>query len=138
MDSFWTLFISITGSVTALASVIVVYVKSRGENKVGATNAKTALDARIDERVSEQLKEAWAQIDKQGEDITALQARESHRTVAITRILKAIAKQWPGETGPDLDPADIAEIEETIPADWIRRPSRKVKDHSDTTQEHNG
>jgi len=51
-----------------------------------------------------------------------MEKRETRRTGAFTRILRAIASQWPIDLkGPDLDPNDILEIEETIPPAWIRR-----------------
>lgn len=119
--------IGLLGALATIGSVIALIIKSRGENKTSDTNAKTALDKRIDERVSAQLEEAWKRLDEQDTKIAALLTREARRTGAITRILRAIAKQWPGAEGPDLDPADIAEIEETIPAAWIRRkPSTKT------------
>lgn len=115
------IIVAIIGAVVSIASVVAVILKSRGENQTSAMNAKTALDARIDERVEAQLKEAWERIDELDKKLGTLMTREARRSGAITRILRAIAKQWPGTEGPDLDPADIAEIEETIPAAWIRK-----------------
>ena len=127
--------IGLIGALATVGSVIALIVKSRGENKNAAANAKAALDDRIDKRVSEQLEAAWKRLDEQDTKIeeqdlkirqqdtkiSSLETREGRRTGAITRILRAIAKQWPsGVAGPDLDPMDIAEIEETIPSSWIR------------------
>ena len=122
MDPFWSVVIAFLGvTATILATVGAIY-KSRSDTKQASANAKTALDARIDARVEEQLKSAWAEIDSVKADFKALETRETRRTGAITRILRAIAQQWPsGAHGPDLDPADIAEIEETIPPAWIRK-----------------
>jgi hypothetical protein len=50
-----------------------------------------------------------------------MQQTETRRTAAFARILRAIAQQWPTANGPDLDPMDIAVIEETIPTQWIRK-----------------
>ena len=117
----WAVLIGILGGLAAIGTPIGLYIKSRGENKNAAANAKTALDAKIDARVEKQLEGAWARLDEQDQKILSLEARETRRTGAITRILRAIAAQWPaGTQGPDLDPSDIAEIEETIPAAWIR------------------
>lgn len=109
--------IGLIGALATIGSVIALVIKSRGEN----LNAKNALDDRIDKRISEQLENAWRRLDEQDAKITSLEARETSRTGAISRILRAIAKQWPiGFSGPDLDAADIAEIEETIPSSWIK------------------
>lgn len=64
--------IVIVALVAAVASVIgsaVVALSARGKSKV---DYKTALDARIDERVTRQLNEAWAQIDEQGAELKQL------------------------------------------------------------------
>jgi hypothetical protein len=85
---------------------------TRGKTK---SDAKTALDARIDARVKAELDRVYTRLDE-------FENRDVRRTSAFTRILRAIAAQWTGEsTGPNLDPADIAEIEDTIPPQWIRR-----------------
>lgn len=39
---------------------------------------------------------------------------------AVSRILHAIADQWPNHEGPDLDPMDMKLIEEAIPPLWVR------------------
>jgi len=115
------LVIGLIGALSTIGSVVVLVYKSRGENKTAALNAKTALDARIDARVTLQLETAWKSITDLENNVKSLETRETRRSGAITRILRAIAKQWPGTEGPDLDPADIAEIEETIPIAWIRK-----------------
>lgn len=116
--------IAIISALVSLAAVIATIVKSKGENSNGYLSAKAAIDAQIDARVAEQLKAAWSRIDTLEAAFKALETRETRRMGAITRILRAIANQWPGTTGPDLDPIDIAEIEETIPPAWIRTPPR--------------
>lgn len=114
------LIIGVLGFVASIASVIALIIKSRGENSAAQTNAKTALDKRIDERVAEQLESAWSEIDGLKTDVETLKRNDNRKTSAITRILRAIAAQWPGDKGPVLDPNDIAEIEETIPLAWLR------------------
>jgi uncharacterized protein HemX len=129
MDSFSSLILAIIGALTAAGSVVVLWIKSRGENKNAALNAKVALDKLIDDRVTRQLTEAYGRLDaqdtkieEQDEKIRQLETRESRRTGAFLRILKAIANQWPaGTEGPNLDPLDIAEVEDTVPVAWIRR-----------------
>lgn len=120
--------IGLLGVLATIASGIFIFVNGRGGNKNTAFTAKTALDAQIDARVSAQLKEGWERIDALEKNVTDLTARSTKRDGAITRILRAIAKQWPNTEGPDLDPADIAEIEETIPAQWIRKSPRAKKE----------
>lgn len=131
MDGF-SILIGVLGALATVGSTLALYLKSRGENKNAATHAKVALDSLIDQRVSTQLKGAWTRLDEQdeklrdqNEKIDLLEARDTRRMGAITRILRAIAHQWPsGTSGPDLNPMDISEIEETIPAEWIRKHPR--------------
>lgn len=118
-----SIIITLIGAAVSIASVIALIYKSRGENKNSALNAKTALDQRIDERVARQLETAWEEIDQLKKSFQALETKENQRTGAITRILRAIAIQWKGVDGPDLDPRDIEILEETIPPAWIRRPT---------------
>jgi len=133
MDSGWALLIAILGALTGVGTVLVSFFKSRGENKAALTNSKAVLDARIDARVETQLAKAWDSIDKlekgkieQDTKLEDLEKRETRRTGAITRILRDIAKQWPNSDGPNLNPADIDEISETIPSAWIRpKPASK-------------
>lgn len=121
----WSAVIGILGALATVGSTIVLFLKSKGENKAASFHAKSALDARIDDRVEQQLKSAWGRIDEVENAFKALESRESRRTGAITRILRAIAQQWPIEIhGPELDPLDISEIEETIPPSWIRKKPR--------------
>ena len=117
----WSIVIGILGGVASLATVVVLFLKSRGENQTALSSTKNLLDARIDARVSEQLEGAWQKIDAMSLQIDNLEDRETRRSGAITRILRDIARQWPGIEGPNLNPSDIAEIEETIPSSWIRR-----------------
>jgi hypothetical protein len=113
-----SIIVTVLSALAALGSIIALIVKSRGENK----SVKNTLDARIDARVAAQLEAAWTRIDELDQKVASLEKRETNRSGAITRILRAIAKQWPANLpGPDLDPADIAEIEETIPQQWIRK-----------------
>lgn len=142
METIWSAIIGVLGALATIGSAIALIIKSRGENKNAGINAKSALDARIDQRLDTQLKSAWERLDlqdkkideqnielgkqkisldNQSAQIKVLEERETRRSGAITRILRDIARQWPsGTKGPDLDPADILEIEETIPAAWIR------------------
>ena len=93
------------------------------EEKQAEFGANLELNKYIDTRVEARVK---AEVDPLRQELTELRDDEQKRTRAMTRILRAIANQWPkGYPGPRLDPADIAEIEETIPAQWLRPPSEQ-------------
>lgn len=106
--------VTVAVAVIGLLGIVITYYGTRGKTK---SDAKTALDERIDARVKGELERVWARLDS----VEKLAVR---RSAAFARILRSIADQWPsGEHGPDLDPVDIAEIEDTIPPQWIRRGS---------------
>jgi hypothetical protein len=127
MDPILTSVLSVIAALVALGTPAVAFFKSRGENKNAAINAvstaetaKAAIVKQIDERVSVQLTAAWTRIDELEVRLDEVEKRETRRSGAFTRILRAIAAQWPaGTPGPLLDPRDIAEVEETIPPQWI-------------------
>lgn len=112
-------------SITALAGVIAAgltfwaaWLKLRADSRSLALQ----LDKEIDDRIARELKSAWTRID-------ALEQEQKTHTAqmsAVARILRAIARQWPDEHGPDLDPADITLIEDTIPASWMRPKEKKL------------
>lgn len=110
--------ITIIGAVVAVTGAFLTYLATRGKTK---TDAKTALDERIDVRVAAQLEGAWSQIDKLKSAVAELTEKDRLKSSAFARILRAIERQWPTEHGPDLDPSDIALIEDTIPPHWLRR-----------------
>lgn len=111
------IIIAIIGALGIAASGLFLFLGTRGRTR---TDAKSALDARIDARVEHQLAAAWTEIDGLKTQVENQEQREKVRTGAFGRILRAIAAQWPDTHGPNLDPADIAEIEDTIPSAWIR------------------
>ena len=109
----------------ALVSVILVFVgtvitvlATRGKTRA---DAKTALDARIDARVTAQLEGAWSKISELESAVSELTEKDRLKSSAMARILRAIARQWPNDHGPDLDPSDIELIEDTIPPQWLRK-----------------
>lgn len=102
----------IIATITALALVVGAMLTFLGTR----ANSRAAIDKRIDERVSAELSTAWARIDA----LEAKQTTHGHQMGAVGRILRAIADQWPNEHPPNLNPADIALIEPSIPAHWIR------------------
>lgn len=75
--------VAIIAAVASLGGAIIVGVSSRGKTRV---DYKTALDARIDKRVSDQLAEAWAQLDKQKGQIAGLLEQNS-RQARIERLM---------------------------------------------------
>jgi hypothetical protein len=102
--------VALLGFLGVALTAILVFARGRGDSKL-------KLNEYIDNRIETQLKEAY-------ERITVLEGAEKARSGAITRILRAIANQWPVTIpGPLLDPADIEAIEETIPTQWIKKPS---------------
>ena len=121
MENLTAILIALIGAIAGIVGAVALIMKYKAEYKIEELNAKVALDKLIDERVKGQLKSAWSRLDRLSEDFVSLEKRDIRRTKAITRILRTIAKQWPGDVGPNLDPLDIDEIEETIPIQWIRR-----------------
>lgn len=116
--------ITLVGIVLVFLGTVITVFATRGKTR---TDAKTALDARIDKRVSEQLEGAWTEITTLKADVATLTEKDRLKSSAFARILRAIARQWPSEHGPDLDPSDIALIEDTIPPTWLRRPRTTIQ-----------
>lgn len=109
--------ITLVGIILVFLGTVITVLATRGKTR---TDAKTALDARIDARVSEQLEGAWGEITTLKADVAMLTEKDRLKSSAFARILRAIARQWPADHGPDLDPSDIALIEDTIPPMWLR------------------
>lgn len=124
--------VALAGSGVLLLGALFTFIAARGKTQ---SDAKTAADARIDARVDRKLQEAWAELDKQGGEITALketvadQKRQitalkedsTRRSAAFGRLFRQIAAQWPTPEGPDLDPVDIQIVEDAMPPAWVRR-----------------
>lgn len=106
----WTAILG-GGGFFGLLAALLVFLATRGKTR---TDAKSALDARIDARVQSELSRVYTRLDE-------VEEAAVKRTSAFARILRAIARQWPNEHGPDLDPSDISLIEDTIPPTWLRR-----------------
>jgi hypothetical protein len=127
------ILIAIIGGVFAVLASYLTFQSTRGKTKA---DSKTSLDQRIDERMDAQLQSAWKRLDELEEDANAkdielgelknameeLERTDKRKMQAVGRIFRAIQRQWPTATGPDLDPHDIHEIEDTVPPEWIRRP----------------
>lgn len=106
------IWIAIVGGLALVLGGFVTYRGTKGKTK---SDAKTALDARIDARVKAELERVYDRLDE-------VENAAVKRASAFARILRAIAQQWQGDPyGPNLDPADIREVEDTIPPQWIRR-----------------
>lgn len=104
--------IAIIGGVFLVAAALVTYLGTRGKTNA---DAKATLDKRIDDRVQGELSRVYKRLDE-------VEDAAVRRASAFARILRAIANQWIGDpAGPNLDPADISEVEDTIPPQWIRR-----------------
>lgn len=88
--------------------------KASSEQQQASFTANIALNEYIDKRVERLVEERLRPILRQLEDERTMGA-------AMRRILRALVRQWPMESAPDLDPDDIAAIEEELPAHWIRK-----------------
>lgn len=96
---------------TSIAAAL-LYLGTRGKTQA---DARSALDARIDARLDGELARVYTRLDE-------VENAAVKRASAFARILRAIADQWKGDPrGPNLDPDDIREVEDTIPPQWIRR-----------------
>ena len=105
----------VVGIVGAIALVLGGLITLQGTRGKTSADAKTALDERIDERVGAELERVYKRL-------TVVEETSTRKMSAVARVLRAIANQWPDPHGPNLDPADIADIEDTIPPTWLRRP----------------
>lgn len=123
IDPFWSVVIALGGIASGLAGVLAAIYKSKKDSKNAESITKAALDARIDARVDTQLAKAYEEIDTLKEKVETLETVERRRAGAFTRIFRDLARQWTGSTAPRLNPADIAEVEETIPPNWIGKPT---------------
>lgn len=109
---------TVIGAIAALVGVLTKTTSDR----------RTATEVRMDARMDAALAAQDARIAAQDATIAELQVLLKRRLGAVARIFRAIRDQWTGDQhGPNLDPADIAELEDTevLPPEWIRsRPYR--------------
>lgn len=70
------------------------------------------IDKRADLRVAERMQPVL-DAQKRSEE------REARRTGAISRMLRSIAEQLPAGFRLHLDPADVRELQDTIPPQWL-------------------
>lgn len=103
--------VALVGAGALVLAGLITLLGTKGKTQA---DAKTALDERIDERVSAELSRVYARLD-------VVETTSTRKMSAVARVLRSIANQWPDPHGPNLDPADIDEIEDTIPPTWLRR-----------------
>ena len=131
MTNWVPLLIALVSTAGVVVGAIMAYFATRGKTRADVESAlaqtKTAIDARIDARVSAELQGAWDKLDELEREFNAFRTAQARKMSAVARIMRAIARQWPDSHGPDLDPADIAEIEDIIPVTWIRRTQPSPK-----------
>lgn len=109
---------------------------SRNRNKA---DVRTELEKNVDARVNKimesdrlRIEKLEATADEQEEEISELRDKIRvqeeeiggwrRRWGAVGRVFRALASQWPGPDVPRLDPIDLADIEDTVPSEWLRRP----------------
>lgn len=72
-------------------------------------------------RLRDDLKTTDGKVDELDGKLTELRRADRYKMNAVARILRALFDQWPDDNPPNLDPADIAAIEETVPPAWVRK-----------------
>lgn len=85
--------ISIAGVLVTLVGVVLVFWKGNGENKNQATQNKTAIDERIDDRLSQELVRVYARLDAQ-DDLIREQAAKISQLEGSERSTKFIVRRW--------------------------------------------
>lgn len=112
----------IVGVIGALAALVGALTKTGSDRR---TAQEIRMDARMDAALAVQDKRIAEQdkkIEEQAETITGLKLLLDRKLATVGRILRQIREQWTGDPhGPNIDPADIAELEEVFPPEWIRR-----------------
>lgn len=106
--ALWTpggvLIAIIAGGATIVSSLLVF--------RTGGRDSKQKLNEYIDGRVEQKLKEADLQIDEM-----------RNKLFAAGRVFQAIALQSAPDFHPNINPADIQILEDTIPAVWRTKRS---------------
>ena len=75
--------VAIIMAASAVIGASITYISTRGRTK---TDAKAALDARIDERVKGQLEGAWKEIDSQSAQISGLRNQNKGQAKQIAEL----------------------------------------------------
>ncbi len=112
------------GMLAALAG----WLKARADRQLAEANleaqqavTKQQIDQQIDQRLAAEVERLNGELDDLRGEMAALTAKFSQWKAADARVFHAIAAQWTGDGGPDIDPDDIAILEDTIPLRWLRR-----------------
>ena len=118
--------VAIISGAFLLLGGLVTFIATRGKTR---SDAKSAMDARIDARVKEELDRVYKRIADMEKTVEEVQSTHTRKMSAVARILRQIAHQWVGDPGgPELDPNDIAEIESAMPFKWIKgNPTKKER-----------
>lgn len=120
-DNLTSLLIS---SGVTLAGLILVFVTNRRANRVNekklAVDEKASVFEQADDLnryIDERVERAVAPLRQK---IAEFEVRDRTRTQAFVRVMRTLFVQWPKDAPPPrLHRADIAEIEETIPHEWL-------------------
>lgn len=116
----------------ALLAALAGLLKARADRQVAVANleaqqavTKAQIDQQIDDRTLAELARLNGEVDELRVQLTTVQRQYTAWKAAVARVLHAIAEQWAGDGGPNIDPGDIAILEDTIPLRWMRprRPS---------------
>ncbi len=112
----------IVAIIGTLAGLVGAMAKTGSDRR---TAQEIRLDKRIDAVIAAQDKRLAEQDKRLAEQETALDSMTQlldKKLATVGRILRQIREQWTGDPhGPNIDPADIAELEEVFPPEWIRR-----------------
>ena len=114
------IIVAVVGGLALLGAGVLTYFSAHGKTQA---DTKTALDKRIDDRVALELNRVYKRLEE-------VEEKGTDRMSAVARILRSIARQWPDPHGPNLDPKDLAVIEDTVPPTWFRRPPATSDTHS--------
>lgn len=87
--------------------------KQASESQLAALTQNLELTRYIDQRVEEKVAPIREQLARQQTIYTTMKN-------TVGKVWQRIAAQWPaGHPVPELDPADIEGIEDTIPTQWL-------------------
>lgn len=123
-DNLTTLLLS---SGVTLVGLILVFITNRRANRVNekklATEEKSSVFEQADELnryIDERVERAVAPLRQK---LAEFEHRDRTRTNAFIRVLRSLFVQWPKDhPRPFLHRSDVADIEETIPPEWLPGP----------------
>lgn len=96
-----------------LGGAFLAFLGTRGKTQ---TDAKVALEARLDQRMSDEI----ARLDGRIDDLKAELKTKSRSLAAATRIIRTLVSSWPGAPYPRLNRADVDALDDhTIPTVWL-------------------